>query len=358
MAILRTSNSVSRAMRIGFFLLIAICARLGAVEPTLAEYPPDSWGTDHVGKEIPNYVTGDECLFCHRQIGYQWPTNAHQLTLQPKAEGSEAIAALRSVSGGERFAEETHFLMNSGRITRYLKRSKEYGKLDLLNLAWLPDSLKTKPITSQNSNTRWVTLDAVGNARKNDSMQWHKQVFGQRCAGCHATAVDTKTKAFSAISLDCFTCHGDVSLQHTKDIKQVLLSKTNREPRHVVSICGQCHLRGGKSKSSGLPYPNSFVAGDNLFRDFRVNVSTAKLDTLTPMERHIFRNVRFVTMMGSNTTCLSCHNVHQQNADKHQELEKSNACFDCHINDSDDFGLSDQFMKTRWTSSPGRVCDY
>ena len=30
---------------------------------------PAAWGSDHVGQAMPAYVTGDECLFCHRKIG-------------------------------------------------------------------------------------------------------------------------------------------------------------------------------------------------------------------------------------------------------------------------------------------------
>jgi hypothetical protein len=27
---------------------------------------PAAWGTNHVGQPVPEYVHGDECLFCHR----------------------------------------------------------------------------------------------------------------------------------------------------------------------------------------------------------------------------------------------------------------------------------------------------
>ena len=46
----------------------------------------------------------------------------------------------------------------------------------------------------------------------------------------------------------------------------------------VTSICAQCHVRTGKSRSTGLPYPNNFVAGDNLFRDFQVDFSDEALE--------------------------------------------------------------------------------
>ena len=57
-----------------------------------------------------------------------------------------------------------------------------------------------------------------------------------------------------------------VPLEHTEDVSLVHLSTENHKPRDIVSICGQCHLRGRESASTGLPYANQFVAGDDLFR--------------------------------------------------------------------------------------------
>src|SRR5438105_4008947 len=39
---------------------------------------------DHVGKPLPEYVTGDECLFCHRvQVADTWQQNPHARTVRP-----------------------------------------------------------------------------------------------------------------------------------------------------------------------------------------------------------------------------------------------------------------------------------
>ena len=59
----------------------------------------------HIGKALPDYVTGDECLFCHRRdIASGWKVNAHQLTLRPLfaapnvEEAVEADPKLQSLS--------------------------------------------------------------------------------------------------------------------------------------------------------------------------------------------------------------------------------------------------------------------
>jgi predicted CXXCH cytochrome family protein len=98
----------------------------------------------------------------------------------------------------------------------------------------------------------------------------------------------------------------------------------------VTSICGQCHLRGGKSKSTGLSYPNQFVAGDNLFHDFQVNFALSEDRSVNAADRHVYRNVRDVVVNGSDTTCLSCHKIHGQSTEKHRRVLREAICLDCH----------------------------
>ena len=173
------------------------------------------------------------------------------------------------------------------------------------------------------------------------------------------TAVDTTSRAFSAVSLDCFTCHGDVQTDHTTETKHALLSGGNREARQVVSICGQCHLRGGRSKSSGLPYANTFVPGDNLFRDFEVDFTDNNIDSQPAIDQHIYLNSRDVAVLGKlETDCLSCHDVHGQGTDKHRELENSAICATCHVAGSDNGKIHDTILPASRRKECSSVCDY
>ena len=101
-----------------------------------------------------------------------------------------------------------------------------------------------------------------------------------------------------------------------------------------MSICAQCHLRGGKSTSSKLPYPNQFVPGDNLFKDFQVDLSPEHIASLNPSDRHVYQNVRDVVLLGANEmTCITCHDVHKMSTRKHlvlKRLQRSNYCAICH----------------------------
>jgi hypothetical protein len=281
---------MARMIRAGFLLgfcaFCVFCGYLGAQQRGGKD--PAAWGSDHVGKPLPEFATGGECLFCHRNnIGQEWAKNRHNLTIHDVEPGALAPANR---------PKEATLILGGRRHQRFLKPNGAYGKLDLWAKSW--DTTK----------------------------------FADRCAGCHATAVETKTRAFTSPSLDCFVCHGDVPADHANDTRLVYLSRKRQDPARVItSICAQCHVRTGKAKSTGLPYPNQFVAGDNLFRDFQVDVSPEALSRLNPADRHVLDNVRNVVILGKeDLTCLSCHDVHKQSTKKHHLVATGGSCLTCH----------------------------
>ncbi len=279
------------------------------------------WGTDHVAAPLPEYVTGDECLFCHRdQFGNDWSKNWHQRTVRPADPESPAIALLKADAETRKFADQVDLVMGGRNATRFLKRENEYGKLAILSAAYAPPSFGGKTRRPHGA------LVGAKNAR------WDGAKFAESCAGCHATAVDPKTHAFSALSLDCYACHGIVDLKHSKDTKLVYFGKGRDDaPPVVASICGQCHLRNGKSRASGLPYPTNFVAGDNLFRDFKVGLTDVDLAAMNPGDRHVAENVRDVFDHKTNTSCISCHDVHHPSTARHRKLADAAGCAACHV---------------------------
>ncbi len=227
---------------------------------------------------LPEFIAGDQCLFCHRNdIGPGWQKNRHNLTIQLK-QGTDDAYTL------------------GARERRRALRKTGYG--------------------------RFAIEDAAG---------WHATKFNDRCAGCHATAVDAATKAFAAVSIDCYACHGVVDLEHANDTTKILLSKKRgRDARQIASICGSCHLRGGYSLAKGFPYAWHYVAGDDLFADYVADLDQAADAGLNPGDRHVYRNVRDVLQNNSDVSCLSCHAVHGGSSDKHRRVRTSAACLDCH----------------------------
>lgn len=282
---------------------------------------PAAWGSDHVGGQLPMYMTGDECLFCHRDLGETWQWEQHSVTMRVREmlpanlqRILETFAAT-SVGGGA-----THVL-GEDRGLRLLRPNGAYGQFAI-------------------HGSHIVVTDRRVVALNTDA-GWDDSTFARECAGCHATAVETESKAFSAFSLDCFVCHGDTPQGHQNEPAMALFAKSREaEPLVEISTCSQCHLRGGASKSSGLPYPNQFVPGDNLFKDFEVDLSPDALARMSPGDRHIFANVRDVVLGGRlDMTCTTCHSVHSMSSRKHRvlkRLQRGLYCAICH-DDPDDY---------------------
>jgi hypothetical protein len=221
--------------------------------------------------QLPEFVAGDQCLFCHRNdIGPGWQKNRHNLTVQAMADGVGFTLGARQ--------------------QRELKKSG-YG--------------------------RFAMREADGT--------WNDRKFNVRCAGCHTTAVNGSTLAFTEFSIDCYACHGVVDLEHSNDTSLMLLAKKNKTAaRVVVGICGSCHLRGGVSKAKGLPYPYQFVPGDDLFADFVPAEKAPAADV------HVYTNIRQIVQNNSDVTCLNCHSVHGGSSARHRRVLTSVVCLDCH----------------------------
>ena len=281
-----------------------------------APLDPAAWGEDHVGKRLPDYVTGDECLFCHRTVvGAGWPTNRHGTTVRFGEADEFPLTNFGRSAELKKHAGEAAYVMGRDRQGRLLRRGKAYGQLAISSVSATPGGEGTEPGILHGENP-----------------YWDETKFTQSCMGCHTTAVQTDPPAFGAVSLDCYACHGDVTLDHTADTKLMLLSEERDDSAHVVaSICAQCHLRGGKSRSTGKPYPNQFVPGDNLFKDFEVDFSDEYLASLNPGDRHIDEATRDIVIGGERrTTCLTCHEIHRQTSEIHNGVRKADVCLTCH----------------------------
>lgn len=284
-------------------IVVAACVLTTRALPAQQPLDPSAWGSDHVGQPVPSFTSGDECLFCHRDVGPGWPTNRHGQTIRSVDADAAPLKELAALPQFKSVVGEIEFILGGKNSQRFLRRAAEHGRLDLLS---------------------------------KQTSQWDSKTFAARCAGCHTTGVDSSKQTFDAISLDCFVCHGEPPEKHTTQGSLVALSPHREDSAAVVtSICAQCHLRGGASKSSGLPYPNNFVAGDNLFRDFRIDRSPAAIEKLNSADRHIQQNVRDVVVLGNDrVTCLSCHNIQEQSAQKHHRVADGAICLNCHSAES------------------------
>jgi len=297
---------------------------------------PSAWGATHIGQGFPEFVRGDECLFCHRNdIGPAWQRNIHGKTVRTRESAPDLVETLLSRAPESPFRREVQFFLGSRRRVRFLKKAG-YGKFAI--------SGAQAVLSPDGKLESWVEPEGP---------VWDEAKFGERCTGCHSTAVDTATRAFQSFGLDCLTCHGDAPLDHPNDTSKVWLSKKRRkEGRAITSICAQCHLRGGRSRSSGLPYANTFVAGDNLFKDYEADFSEADNPRLNPGDRHVYRNVRDIVVLGEGSpTCIDCHQVHAQSSARHRLALRASICLDCHNPEG-----PMKVVKSYTVTSP--VCEY
>jgi hypothetical protein len=292
--------------------VIGLRADAGAV---VQQIDPAAWGSDHVGKPAPDLYGGDECLFCHRAtVGSVWQNDPHYRAMRDKFQGGKLapeIEALGAQAVFKKAAGEIDFVLGHKRAERFLRRN-DRGGFDLLN-ATLFDPKQPR-------------FDAQGKPA------WDAQKFAAKCSGCHTTGVDPVSLRPFETFVGCESCHGPYDERHTGGTAFMRFAKKAKEtPQMIASTCGSCHLRGGHSRSTGRPFANNFIAGDNLFKDFAFDLSHADDAGLNAMDAHVQQNVRDVVLLGrDNLTCLSCHKLHSTGSTLHRRQPKSDYCYVCH----------------------------
>lgn len=282
-----------------------------------AKLDPAAWGSDHVDVEPPEYITGEECIFCHRtDVGHYLHLDPHVQTIRDTALAGKSLPGEPSGALAKTL-NESEYILGSKKMIRFLREGAGYNLLDLS-----PHMLKPAPDGDPEKST----------FIPHDGPEWDPEKFARDCVGCHATAIDKQDRSYAALGLDCYSCHGDVSLTHTEDTKHILLSRKREDSAEIIaSICGQCHLRGGKSRATGLAYPTQFVPGDNLFKDYEVDFSDEHIRSLPVPDRHVYENIRDMVIEGkTRITCLTCHDVHHNTSKVHYGAPASPLCLTCH----------------------------
>src|SRR4051794_34735070 len=115
-------------MRVGTVRVIAMVGVLLASsawtyhhQTPIQNLDPAAWGRDHVGQPVPEYLTGDECLFCHRDnVGPGWQSNRHNLAMHELNADAPGAVALRKELG-DASAAEVKIELGGRRLSRFLK---------------------------------------------------------------------------------------------------------------------------------------------------------------------------------------------------------------------------------------------
>jgi hypothetical protein len=246
------------------------------------------------------------------------------------------ITLLRSlVENGKELAEQAGFIMGRRQMSRFLRRDDQ-GGFELLTFG----VHRPQSDEPQFFDLRWAHGFTGGR-------------FTHGCIGCHMTGVDPQTLAPFESFVGCETCHGPHNPEHTNGTTVFMrfAKKAKDSPQVIASTCGSCHLRGGKSRSTGRPYPNNFISGDNLFKDFSFDFAKADQPGLNPIDAHVQKNIREIVINGkTDLTCISCHKMHPADTLKHRRQPKSDYCFVCH--------LVEPFKERKKYEIHSAVCEY
>jgi len=96
----------------------------GGVQEQVQTRNPAAWGGNHAGKPVPDYVHGDECLFCHRNdIGPGWQKNSHGITLRQSEDAPELQRVLESEPALKPVAAEIGYFLGNLHRVRFLKKA-------------------------------------------------------------------------------------------------------------------------------------------------------------------------------------------------------------------------------------------
>ena len=83
---------------------------------------PRTGGATTSAGPCPEYVDGNECLFCHRNdVGPTWSDNHHNRSVRELAPDSPALAALAASPGLKQAAGEVSLVMGESHRQRFLK---------------------------------------------------------------------------------------------------------------------------------------------------------------------------------------------------------------------------------------------
>jgi len=82
-------------------------------------------GSDHVGKLPVEFMSGDECLFCHRNdVGPTWASNRHGRTIRTADRDAAPLRLMEKSSALADFTAQIELVIGGSNRQRFLKRAR------------------------------------------------------------------------------------------------------------------------------------------------------------------------------------------------------------------------------------------
>jgi Cytochrome c554 and c-prime len=208
-------------------------------------------------------------------------------------------------------------------------------------LFWDEDQLFQLPVSY------WRDLGWVNSPGYRDGFADFERATIPRCLECHATdfkALPPPSNRYSktgfALGIQCEKCHGPGS-QHVTEEKgkrvpgapATVLNPAHFSRERQMDLCAWCHAGHGQPAKSSF----SYLPGDVLdeYIHLQKPAPNAPLD-VHGNQVELLKQSR--CYLSSSMTCLTCHNVHEQ---QHDPVAFSKRCLSCHQPNSVTFARTD-----------------
>ncbi len=288
-----------------------------------------AWAADFVaprpgmGVGAAGYAGSARCTGCHDDLYLSWHDTLHARIIQDPADDPQAIVADFDVEDPDlTFSrDDVQYVIGNRRRQVFLTESSVLTEsTDLTDTVANESELVLLPAQWTVATGAWEPLYSNGDGTPGEP--WLAS-----CAGCHVTGLDVATGGFTEFGVGCESCHGP-SAAHAEDPLHV-------KPFAAVDeqVCGACHSRG--ESPDGHPYPTTYRPGEALADHFTFtqDESAVWADGSAQRNHQQYMDWRLGSTMeqAQNTSCTTCHRVHERGDTDAQLLQSVNAlCLSCH----------------------------
>jgi len=203
-------------------------------------------------------------------------------------------------------------------------------------LSWNGNHLVQLPITYFTPAKQWSNSPGY-----NPHAPMFNRPITSRCLECHSTYFETvsnSSKKFEAFDhnkiiygIDCEKCHGPAAAHvefHLKnpDSKTAgnIVNPGKLSRQRLLDLCTLCH--GGALNKTKPSF--TFQAGDTLSNYFSLQAAMLNADNIDVHGNQFGLMALSKCFTMSNLTCISCHNVHENENGKLEVFSKR--CMSCH----------------------------
>lgn len=275
------SHGLSRSLDRRFLLLLVVVA-VGWT----------SFGQPLVASD---FVGSQTCALCHKDKAKLLQTSIHSKMIRP-ATGAQLVEVHGNLSAPKapKPTDITHVMGGWYKEESYIKAVTNVDgtvSYTVTNFQW--DPIKGTYVDNQPLRD-WLV----------------------KCAGCHTTGYDPKTRAFNEFNIGCEHCHGP-GKDHVEaggEKSLIVIDRSNEG-------CGHCHIRAESAATADFP-AKAF--------NFPIGYELGKPETLKFVPEALTNAASFFPDGTSKRHRQQYLDVHYAGFRTTKHYEKGVACIDCH----------------------------